>query len=271
MGEVRSTFEEIESSLKTAAAALRDAGLQYALAGSVACWARGAPQSRNDLDFLVRPDDAERALQALVEVGMRAERPPEGWLLKAWDKAEDGSETLVDLIFGPRGIPDVGAVLDRADTLAVAALDLPVVHIDDVMVMKLYAFDEHACDYQGILAIARAVREQVDWDDVRIRTESSPFARAFFVLCEGLGIIGDGEPPKRVTQPQQPRIKVQGQPGEREERWQAPGRATIGGRFSVHEHRAADAPAAPGTAPVRPVDPGPSSAGDAASSSAPKP
>src|SRR3954449_7733733 len=119
MGEARSTFEEIESSLKTAAAALRDAQLPFALAGSVACWARGAPQSRNDLDFLVRPEDAEAALEALVGAGMRPQRPPEGWLLKAWDEAEDGSETLVDLIFGPRGIRSVDEVLERSEIVAV--------------------------------------------------------------------------------------------------------------------------------------------------------
>jgi hypothetical protein len=238
MGEVRSTFEEIESSLKTAAAVLRDAGLDFALAGSVACWARGAPQSRNDLDFLVRPEDAEQALEALVQAGMRPERPPEGWLLKAWDSAEDGSETLVDLIFGPRGIPDVGEVLARSELLPVAALDLPVVHIDDVMVMKLHAFDEHACDFAGILAIVRAVREQIDWDDVRARTEESPFARAFFTLVEGLGIIGDGEPPRRQTATQaKVHVVVKGEPTERSDRWQAPGRVTTGvAGESVHEH-----------------------------------
>lgn len=248
MGEVRSTFEEIESSLKTAAAALRDAGLDFALAGSVACWARGAPQSRNDLDFLVKPEDAERALEALVQAGMRPERPPEGWLLKAWDGAEDGSETLVDLIFGPRGITDVGEVLDRSELLPVAALDLPVVHIDDVMVMKLHAFDEHACDFAGILAIVRAVREQVDWDDVRARAEDSPFARAFFTLVEGLGIIGDGEPPRHQTAAQvKVHVAVEGEPtspSERIERWQAPGRITTGvARESVHEHDDGDAAA----------------------------
>ncbi|HET6505161.1 MAG TPA: hypothetical protein VFG42_00100 [Baekduia sp.] len=241
MGEVRSTFEEIESSLKTAAAVLRDAGLDFALAGSVACWARGAPQSRNDLDFLVKPEDAEQALDALVAAGMRAERPPEGWLLKAWDAADDGSETLVDLIFGPRGITSVGEVLDRAELLPVAALDLPVVHIDDVMVMKLHAFDEHSCDFAGILAIARAVREQVDWDDVRARTDDSPFARAFFTLVEGLGIVGDGEPPPRQTAAQaKVRVAVEGRPTsptERADRWQAPGRVTTGvAAESVHEH-----------------------------------
>jgi hypothetical protein len=238
MGEVRSTFEEIESSLKTAAAALRDAELDFALAGSVACWARGAPQSRNDLDFLVKPEDAERALEALVAAGMRADRPPEGWLLKAWDPAEDGSETLVDLIFGPRGIDDVGAVLDRSELLPVAALDLPVVHLDDVMVMKLHAFDEHACDFAGILAIARAVREQVDWKDVRARTASSPFARAFFTLIEGLGIVGDAPPPARPTSgAAKARVTVEGEPTDRNGRWQAPGRVTNATTYeSVHEH-----------------------------------
>jgi hypothetical protein len=242
MGEVRSTFEDIESSLKKGAAALRDAGLPFALAGSVACWARGAPQSRNDLDFLVRPEDAEAALEALVGVGMRAERPPEGWLLKAWDDAEDGSETLVDLIFGPRGIRNVDDVLRRAEIVPVAALDLPVVHLDDVLVMKLHAFDEHACDYAGILAIARAVREQVDWEDVRARTEESPFARAFFTMTEGLGIVGDGAPPARVNAgATPPKIRVEGEPepssGDRGERWQAPGRVTTGvASESVHEH-----------------------------------
>lgn len=227
MGEVRSTFEEIESSLKRAAAALREAELPFALAGSVACWARGAPQSRNDLDFLVRPEDAERALQALCEAGMRPDRPPEGWLLKAWDVGEDGSETLVDLIFGPRGIDDLGAVLEQAEIVPVAALDLPVAHLDDVLVMKLHAFDEHSCDFATTLAIARAVREQVDWANVRRRTAQSPFARAFFTMVEGLGIVGEEAPPSRRSPgPVHPRIRVEGEPEARERRWQAPARSS---------------------------------------------
>jgi len=40
-----------------------------------------------------------------------------------------------------------------------------------------------------VLELARALREQVDWEEVRDRTEASPFARAFFTLVEGLGIV----------------------------------------------------------------------------------
>src|SRR5207249_1308653 len=69
--------------LKRAAAALRDAGVPFLVAGGVASWVRGGPRTDHDLDFLVKPDDAERALAVLAETGMRPERPPEEWLFKA--------------------------------------------------------------------------------------------------------------------------------------------------------------------------------------------
>jgi hypothetical protein len=48
---------------------------------------------------------------------------------------------------------------------------------------------EHTINYRSCLEIARALREQVDWEDVRRRTASSPFGRAFFVIAEGLGVV----------------------------------------------------------------------------------
>ena len=57
------------------------------------------------------------------------------------------------------------------------------------MTTKLMALTEHSLDYAGPLRIARALREQIDWDEVRGRTRSSPFAVAFFVLIEKLGIV----------------------------------------------------------------------------------
>lgn len=44
-------------------------------------------------------------------------------------------------------------------------------------------------DLRPVLEIARSVREQVDWDAVRLRTAGFPFARAFFALVEDLGIM----------------------------------------------------------------------------------
>jgi predicted nucleotidyltransferase len=177
-------FEGIEQTLKRAAAALRDADVPFLLGGSLASWARGGPQSRHDLDLMIKPEDSERALDALVQAGMRPEDPPEEWLVKAWD-----GDVLVDLIFAPKGLPMTDEVLARGEELAVLGMEMRVMTLEDVLTTKLMALSEHALRYEGLLQIARALREQIDWETVRDRTASSPFARAFYVLAEGLEIL----------------------------------------------------------------------------------
>jgi hypothetical protein len=177
-------FETLLGSMKTAAGALRDAEIPFALGGGLAVWARGGPKTEHDVDFFVKPEDAERAQRALAEKGMRPERPPEGWLLKAWD-----GDTLVDLIYEPRGGPVDDAWLARAEEMDVYAVKMPVASLEDVMVTKLLALNEQKLDYSSVLETARAVREQLDWENVRGRTDSSPFAVAFFTLLEELDVI----------------------------------------------------------------------------------
>jgi hypothetical protein len=64
--------------------------------------------------------------------------------------------------------------------------------IEDVLATKLMALHEHQLDYTSVLRIARSVREQIDWPSLRARTQGSPFALAFFVMCEELGIVPSG-------------------------------------------------------------------------------
>jgi hypothetical protein len=175
---------DLVDTMKRAAAALRKAEIPCMLGGGLAAWARGGPPTDHDVDFFVRESDAERSLAALVAAGLRPERPPEEWLLKAYD-----GDVLVDLIFRPSG----GAVsqphFERASELEVLGQTLLVASVDDVLVTKLLALTEQRPDFQAVLALARALREQIDWDYVRERTSESPFAQAFFVLVEGLGIV----------------------------------------------------------------------------------
>ncbi len=177
-------FAPLAETCRTAVAALRDAEVPFVLAGSFAAWARGGPQPGKDLDFMVKPEDAEAALQALVDAGMRPERPPEEWLLKAWN-----GDTMVDLIFGPAGLHMTDEVLERAEPLSVLAIETPVMTLEDVLVTKLMALEEHNLDYTSLLGIARACREQIDWPSLRRRTQESPYARAFFTLLDGLQIV----------------------------------------------------------------------------------
>jgi hypothetical protein len=64
-----------------------------------------------------------------------------------------------------------------------------VASLEDVLAAKLLALGEHEADYGPILEMARSVREQIDWSEVRDRTAASPFAKAFFTLVEELGIV----------------------------------------------------------------------------------
>ena len=178
------TLNGMVPTLKKAAAALRDAGIPYLVAGGVASWVRGGPSTDHDLDFLIRPVDADRALDTLADVGLRPEKPPEEWLFKAWD-----GDVLVDLIFCPAGLDVDDELIERGEEREVEAMTMRVLSAEDLLVSKLMAMTEHSINYRSCLEIARALREQIDFGDVRKRTESSPFGRAFFVIAEGLEIV----------------------------------------------------------------------------------
>jgi len=177
-------FDDLLETLKRAAAALRDADVSFLLGGGLAVWARGGPETEHDLDFMVKPEDADRALEALAAAGFRTEKPPEAWLYKGWE-----GDRLIDLIFDPMGNPVDDAMFERADDLEVQAVAMKVMSLEDVMVTKLLAMREHEVDFDDPLEIARALRERIDWDTVWEQTSASPYARTFFYLAEQLDIL----------------------------------------------------------------------------------
>ena len=179
--------EAFETALKKAVSALEQAEIPYMLGGGYAAYAWGGPPAAKDIDLMVKPEHAERAQEALVAAGMRPERPAEQWLLKAWD-----GEVLVDLIFEPSGLEITAETLAKAEQIYVEGMRVNVMALEDVLVTKLMSLDEHTLDYGHLVAIARAVREQIDWQRLRERTSDSPYAGAFFTLAHDLGIVDAG-------------------------------------------------------------------------------
>ena len=178
------SFPAMLATLKRSAGALREAGVPFMLGGGLACWVRGGPESDHDLDLMVKPEDAEQALATLAAIGLRPEKPSEGWLYKAFDE----NDVMVDVIFSPVGVAITDEVLARAEMLEVEAQPMLVMTLDDVLVTKLLALDENSLDYKAVVQVARSLREQIDWEDVRARTAGSPYAAAFFTLAEELGV-----------------------------------------------------------------------------------
>ena len=200
MSDDAGCFERIEHTFKRAAGALDGARVPFLLGGSLAVWVRGGPESCNDLDLMLRPEDADAALEALEAAGMRGERPPEGWLYKAWD-----GDVLVDLIFGPKGLTIGDETFARSTPVSAFGLEVRAMALEDVLISKLSALHDHYLDFDPALQMARAVREQIDWDQVRRATADSPYARAFFTLIEGLGLI---EPVPVAHTEGRPRIRL---------------------------------------------------------------
>ena len=177
-------MEQIKESLKRGAAALRDAGVPFLVGGGLASWARGGPESGHDVDFFVKPEDAEVAWKALGESGMRLEKPPEDWLLKAYD-----GDVLIDVIFAPSGLEITDEIIDGAEELEILAQRMKVLSLEHLMITKLSCLREHELDYDAHLEIARSLREQIDWNVVRAGAPDNPYVRAFFVMAEGLELV----------------------------------------------------------------------------------
>ncbi|CAL9553370.1 hypothetical protein AB0A74_11470 [Saccharothrix sp. NPDC042600] len=177
--------DELLRTLTKVAKVLREQQIPFALSGGCAVYARGGPATEHDVDILVREEDAKPAVSALVAAGMRAADAPEDWLLKVYD-----GDSLVDLLFRPNEVPVTDDTLGRAEELAVGSVTLPVMPATEVMISKLLVLDGHRCDFSELLPFARALREQIDWRRVREATAHSPYAEAFLVLIERLGITG---------------------------------------------------------------------------------
>ena len=180
--------DDVRDLLKRTAVALKQAGVPFALCGGYAAWARGAPEPEHDADFLVPEPEAERAAKALADAGLEVLDPAEDWLLKVV-LGQGGSGAFVDVLWRTCGVPVEADLIERADVLPVLSVQMPVLSATDIVVTKLMALDEHYCDFSRMLPVARALREQVDWDRVRREAAGNDFAVVFLVLLDRLGIV----------------------------------------------------------------------------------
>jgi hypothetical protein len=184
--------QNLLGTLKRAAAVLKSAEVPFALAGGFAAYARGGTTSDHDVDFLIREADVDRVLDALADNGFATVRPPEDWLVKAYDE-----DRLVDLIHRPVEQPVTDADLAAAELINVHAIAVPVVSATTLLVHKGLAFTEHHCDFATALPLARSLREQIDWPRAAAELAGSPYALALLNLLERLEIA----PPASAAAP----------------------------------------------------------------------
>lgn len=177
--------QAILEATKEVGAVLKKSGCPFAVVGSVAAYAHGIPVPlQHDTDFALRREDGETVTGLLRERGVEIVDPPEDWLVKARSGGEE-----IDLIFSLAGRRVTGELLERAWTLPVDSVHMPVIAPTDLMECRLAALSEHHCDFGALLPVARGLRERVDWAQVREATCDRPMAMAFLYLLELLDVI----------------------------------------------------------------------------------
>jgi len=173
----------LREALRGAASALKENGPRFALAGSYALWAFGAPEPSHDVDLVVAETDVASAEATLANAGFAVEHPPEDWLFKART-----GDTVVDVLHRINGERVEPGMLDCAEQRDVLAIAMPVLPPTMVVIQKLCSLTEHHCDFAKLLPPVRAVRERLDWERIRSRTAENDYAVAFLVLADRLGL-----------------------------------------------------------------------------------
>jgi len=173
----------LRRALKRAASALKRDEVPFALAGGYALWAHGAPEPEHDVDLAVSEPDVEAAVASLDAEGFRIERPPEDWLFKALTE-----DAMVDVLHKIQGVPVTAELLALAEEHELIGLRMPVLPPTPIMLAKLQSLSEHYCDFTNLLPAVRALREQLDWAELRKGTADHPYAEAFLLLTDRLGI-----------------------------------------------------------------------------------
>lgn len=184
----------MRDALQRAATVLTDAPVRWALAGGYALYAFGASEPTHDIDIVVPSASAAVTAKRLADAGFDIEQPGEGWLFKAWWQY-DSEPALIDVIHELSGEPVDDGLIGRAVIRRVLATSMPVLPPDVVFGAKLEVLDERNCDFAPLIAIARAVREHLDWPALRRRFHSQPFASALLDLLATLDIASAGPEP----------------------------------------------------------------------------
>ena len=170
-GAAASDLDAVAVVLDETVQALDQADVPYLLIGGLASSVLGRPRCSTDVDLLVRPADAPRALDALAKKGFRTERINPLWLYKAFRR-----DVLVDILFQAKG----GIYLDdemlRRSTLrSFRGVSARVVSAEDLIVMKAIVHDEETPRHWGdALAMLVPAAGTLDWDYLLWRARLGP-------------------------------------------------------------------------------------------------
>ncbi len=169
--------------LGEAAEAIESLGIPYVLMGGMVSRAAGRPRDTHDIDFLVRPDEAGAALEALRSAGFDTRKTEPQWLYKA---VKEG--VLVDVLFRATG--DVlldDEMVERAKRRDFGGHEMLAMSVEDLIIIKALSHQEHTARH-WFDALALLSNQEVDWDYLVRRARRRGARRVLSLLLYGQSI-----------------------------------------------------------------------------------
>ncbi len=166
--------------------ALNRQAIDYVLMGGLAAGVLGGERYSQDIDLMIKPEDAHQALAAMAAAGFDTQERDPLWLFKA---VKDG--VLVDLIFCSVGsiyIDD--EMLKRAVETDVNGHWVRVMSAEDLVVTKVLAHRKDT-PYQWHDALGLIARAQLDWPYLVRRARSGPrrvLSLLLYAQSDGLAV-----------------------------------------------------------------------------------
>jgi predicted nucleotidyltransferase len=181
--------------LRDAVTALDERDVPYLLIGGLASALLGRPRCTGDIDLLVAPEQAPRALEVLEAAGFETEQTNPHWLFKAFR-----DDVLIDVLFQSCGGVYLDAeMLARARTLRFRGVPVRVIPAEDLIVIKAIAHDEetprHWWDALALLSSA-----EIDWVYLLRRARKAPKRLASLLLyADSLGLLVPAGPLRKLA------------------------------------------------------------------------
>lgn len=143
--------------------------IPYALIGGFATKSMGRPRITHDIDFFVRPDDANKVLEVLESRGFTTQKRDPFWLFKAWKE-----DILVDIIFKSSGdIYFDEEVQSHVRRMPYLGRYVNAISPEDFMVIKAAAHQEHnPHHWHDALAVLK--QGNLDWEYLLRRAKNAP-------------------------------------------------------------------------------------------------
>jgi predicted nucleotidyltransferase len=164
-----SEIESLRSVLAESIGILEEENIPYLVAGSLASNNWGRPTTVGDVDVVVEPPDAKRALKALDAAGYDTEETEPQWLYKA---EKDG--VSVDVIFQMQGDLYLDQqMVERGTIVEIEGTRLRLMSPEDFIVSQALSAKEDTPDYwyNGLGVLAKS---QIDWDYLVERASRGP-------------------------------------------------------------------------------------------------